>query len=502
MAGFSTEAKVGVFMLVAFAVLVYMTMQIGAFKLGGGGGYTVWAEFDDVTGLKPDSPVEMAGIVVGTVSGIELSGTKARVSIRLSDKVKLPSDSRILLRTRGMLGDRYLSVESGTASAPQLKDGQRLTRVAASADLDQVMRKLGPVIEDVKAITAALRATVATEASKRNLTETLANIRELTASLKVVVADNQRNLTRIIANMEAFTADLAKVTGGNRKDLTEIIKSFRGASAQLERSMASLARVLEKVDTGRGTVGALVNERQTIDKLNATLASLQEVMRKINEGRGTVGRLINDDTTVDRLEETLTGLADYLGQAEAWRVFVSYRTEFMFAEQNMRHELNVRLQPKADKFYLVGVVSDPLGRRSETSTTTTYTQGGVTWSLQEDQVRYGFDELLWNVQIGKRYRDVAVRGGLFSSTGGVALEYYLLDDALRLTTEIFDFRANERPRLRMFADYRFLGHFFLTAGVDDILSEYGNTTFFLGAGLTFHDDDLKLLLTSSSLPTK
>lgn len=502
MAGISTEAKVGAFMLAAFAILVFMTMQLGEFKLGGGGGYTVWAEFDDVTGLKPNSPVEMAGIVVGTVSDIQLAGTKAKVSIRLSDKVQLPSDSRIILRTRGMLGDRYLSVESGSAAAPRLKDGQRVSRVAASADLDQVMRKLGPVIEDVKAITAALRASVATEASKRNLTETLANIRELTAALKTVIADNQRNLTRIIKNMESFTRDLAQVTGSNRQDLTEIIKSFRGASVQLARSMTSLARVLEKVDSGRGTVGALVNERQTIDKINATLTSLQEVMRKINEGRGTVGRLVNDDTTVDRLEETLTGLADYLGQAEAWRVFVSYRTEFMFDEQNMRHELNVRLQPKADKFYLVGVVSDPMGRRRETSTTTTYTQGGTSWTLQEDQVSYGYDELLWNVQIGKRYRDLAVRGGLFSSTGGVALEYYLLDDALRFTTEVFDFRANERPRLRFFADYRFLGHFFVTAGVDDILSEYGNTTFFLGAGLTFHDDDLKLLLTSSSLSAR
>lgn len=181
-----------------------------------------------MTGLKPNSPVEMAGIVVGTVSDIQLAGTKAKVSIRLSDKVQLPSDSRIILRTRGMLGDRYLSVESGSAAAPRLKDGQRVSRVAASADLDQVMRKLGPVIEDVKAITAALRASVATEASKRNLTETLANIRELTAALKTVIADNQRNLTRIIKNMESFTRDLAQVTGSNRQDLTEIIKSFRG----------------------------------------------------------------------------------------------------------------------------------------------------------------------------------------------------------------------------------------------------------------------------------
>lgn len=500
MASFSTEAKVGVFMVVGLAILVYMTMQLGEFKMGGGGNYTLWAEFDDVTGLKPDSPVEMAGIVIGKVTEIQLSGARAKVGVQVNDRVKLPADSKLYLRTRGVLGDKYLSVSPGSGRAPLLADGQKLTKVGSTSDLDQVMRKLGPVIEDIKAITGTLRATIATDDTKRNLTETLANIRELTAALKVVVADNQRSLTEIVKNLQAFTGDMASVSGRNRTAVTEIIQNFRAASGQLERTMTALARVLEKVDTGKGTVGALVNERQTIDRLNKTLAALEQVMTKVNEGRGTVGRLINDDTTVERLEEALGGLNDYLGQAEAWRVFVSYRTEYLAKEHNMRHELNFRLQPKADKFYLVGIVSDPVGRRSESVSTTTYTQGGNTWTVDETQVRFGRDEMLWNLQIGKRYRDVAVRGGLFSSTGGAALEYYMFDDKLRFTAEAFDFRSDESPRVRMFADYTFLGHFFLTVGVDDIFSDYDNTSFFVGGGLTFHDDDLKLLLTSSSLP--
>lgn len=501
MAGFSTEAKVGLFVAVGFAILVYMTVQIGDFKLGAGSEYTVWAEFDDVTGLKPDSPVEMAGIVIGKVVKIELAGDKARVHMLLSDEVKLPGDSRVVLRTQGMLGDRFLSVEAGTGQAPTLGDGERVTRVGASADLDSIMRKLGPVVDDIQAITATLRASIATTASQRNLTETLANIREITAALKVVVSDNQKSLTRIVTNLDAFTGDLAKVSGSNRQAMSEIIQNFARASKHMERTMVALTGVLEKVNTGKGTVGALVNERQTIDKLNATLTSLQQVMQKINEGHGSVGRLINDDTTVERLEETLTGLADYLGQAEAWRVFLSYRAEYLTSHSNLRYELNARLQPKADKFFLLGIVSDPIGRRSETVTSTTYTQGENTWTVDESQIRFGRDEIKWNLQIGKRYRDIAVRGGLFSSTGGAALEYYLLDDDMRLTAEVFDFRADESPHLRLFADYKFLGHFFITAGVDDILSDYDNATFFLGAGITFHDDDLKMLLTSSAMPT-
>lgn len=500
MAGFTTEAKVGVFILVGLFILAYMTLQVGQFRVGREGGYEIWAEFEDVTGLKPDTPVQVAGIQIGTVEAIELSGAKARVKMRIHSDVQLPADSGVWLRTMGVLGDKYVAIVPGNQAAPKLKEGDKVTKVGEGTDLDKVIQSIGPIAEDLKAITAALRASLATPDSQRNISEALANIRELTGALKVVIADNQKNLNRIISNLESFTGDLSAISGQNREAINEIIRNFRSSSGQLERTMVALADVLGKVNEGKGTVGALVNERDTIESLNSTLASLREITAKIERGEGTLGRLVNDESTADSIENALNGISDFLGETKAWQIFVTYRGDYLFSHDYLRSELNFRLQPKADKFYLVGVVDDPQGRRYETTTDTTYTVGGQTWTVSEDEVRYGRSELKWNLQIGKRYRDLAVRAGIFSSTGGFGLDYYLMEDTLKASFEAFDFHKGDRPHLRALLDFTFFKHFYLTAGMDDFASDEDRSSFFLGAGISFHDEDIKLLLTNVPKP--
>ena len=98
----------------------------------------------------------------------------------------------------------------------------------------------------------------------------------------------------------------------------------------MQKTIASLNSVMSTVDKGEGTIGQLVNNKQTIDDLNSTLASLKEVSQKIEKGEGTIGKLVNDDTTVTKIDEALTGINDYLARADAWKVFVEYRGEYVF----------------------------------------------------------------------------------------------------------------------------------------------------------------------------
>jgi phospholipid/cholesterol/gamma-HCH transport system substrate-binding protein len=270
--------------------------------------------------------------------------------------------------------------------------------------------------------------------------------------------------------------------------------------ANLDKSTETLSLVLAKLEKGEGSLGALINERETVDTLNQTLGSLRDVTYKIKKGEGTIGRLVNDDTTVKKLDKALDGVNSMLSKADAMHVFVDWRGEYFTNENSWRSELNVRIQPKADKFYLLGVVYEPLGHRSNTYTETTYTLGDSTWTLVEDETSFGRTEVTVNAQIGKRFRDLTLRGGLFSSTGGFGIDYYLMDDKLKLSLEGFDFREEQRPRVRFAADYSFYKHFFVTVGVDNFVSEYDDTNLFLGAGMSFRDDDLKLILGSVPIP--
>ena len=84
--------------------------------------------FDQATGLKKMAPVEMAGIQIGQVEKIALDHGKARVTMLISKDVPLSQDVSALIRTRGVLGDKYVAMEPGTPSAPKLADGQQITR--------------------------------------------------------------------------------------------------------------------------------------------------------------------------------------------------------------------------------------------------------------------------------------------------------------------------------------------------------------------------------------
>jgi phospholipid/cholesterol/gamma-HCH transport system substrate-binding protein len=497
MAGVSTEAKVGIFVLMGIAILAYMTIRLGKFELGGPEGYQTWAVFDQATGLKKNAPVEMAGIQIGQVSDILLDNGKARVVMRVSQKVPLAADATAYIRTRGVLGDKYVAVEPGSPGAPKIKDGERLANAKVPTDLDQVMARIGEVADNIKDITAALKVSIGSPESTQNIRESLANLRQLTAALNKAVTGNEDRLNRIMANVDRFTGDLSQLSGENKKALTETISNFRLASAQMQTTVAALDSVVQKVDKGQGSIGALVNERKTVDDLNAVLASLRDVAQKIEQGKGTIGKLVNDDTTVTKIDEALTSINDYLARADAWKVYVTYRGDYMFKQASLRSELNVRLQPRADRFFLVGVVDDPRGRRSESDQTQTITRGGVTTVEHRNTVTYNRDDITWNLQFGKRFYDLTLRAGIFSSTGGLAADYYLFNDALKLTMEAYRFRTDARPNLRFAADYSFWRYFFVTAGVDDILSQDGDTTFFLGGGILFIDDDLKFLLTKA-----
>jgi phospholipid/cholesterol/gamma-HCH transport system substrate-binding protein len=500
MAGFSTEAKVGVFVMIGLAVLAYMALRLGKFQFSEAPGYQVWAVFDNATGIKKNAPVEMAGIQVGVVEKIELDRGRAQLTLRVQPAVRLTADSLAAIRTRGVLGDKYVALEPGGPGAPALKDGDGLATARVPDDLDQVMARVGAIADDVKDITASLKVSVASPESQEAIKESLANLRELTALLKVVVADNQKRLNRVVENVDKFAADLAQVSGESKKALSETIKKFLAVSDQLGRTITGLSSVIEKVDRGEGSLGALVNERRTVDELNSTLTSFKQIANKIDEGKGSIGKLVNDASTVTKIDEALTGINDYLTRADAWRVYMDYRGDYMFNDAALRSTVNLRLQPKADKFYVLGVVDDPSGRRTEKSTSTTYNIGGNSWQESAKTVTVDKNTPKFNAQIGKRFSDLSARAGLFSSTGGFGLDYHLWRDDLRLTFEAYDFRIDEKPHLRAAVDYSFLKYFFMTAGVDNFLSDGDSSQLFAGGGITFYDDDLKFLITNSPKP--
>jgi phospholipid/cholesterol/gamma-HCH transport system substrate-binding protein len=488
----SSEAKVGLFVLVGLLILGYMSFQVGKHTLGLKQGYTLEVLFDSAAGLDQDASVQIAGVEVGRVEAISLKDGKALVRLRITSSVKLEKDAIASIKTHGILGEKYVELHPGTRGEAYLASGEQISRTERQADIDKLLNQLGMIADDVRGVTSSLNRVLAGQAGEEAITSILTNTKDLTRNLNHVIVSNEAALRAALENTRELTGNLNRVVTQNDEKVGQVMDTLKSASREMEKTFAALSEITGGVNRGEGTLGQLVKDTATADKLNKTLASLEEVTAKINEGRGSIGKLVNDDETVRNLNEGLTGLNRYVNKAEQFRTFLSYRGEYLFDKSDAKSYLDMRIQPKEDKFYILGVVSDPRGRR----TTKDITVGGVTTRTEE----WDRDGILFNAQIGKRYKDLVLRGGLLESTGGVGIDYLTLNDKLKLSFEAFGFGKDRRAHLKAGAEYQIFKHLYLSAGWDDFVSDQDNRSIYGGFAIRFEDDDLKYMLTTTPIP--
>ncbi len=286
------EIKVGIFVLIALLGLGYLSLQLGEEKISTKKGYPVKAVFENVSGLVPGARVEMAGVEIGRVANIGLTDGKALVEMRIYEGVKIAKDAVAMVRTKGVLGDRYVEIKQGKSPEP-LPPGGMIAKTISPVDLDQVLAEVGPAIEDIRDITAGLKELLGSEEGKNNFKQMIVNIRDAAASFKEV------------------GEKLAKGEGTLGKLLTD-----EKLYVQIENLAANLNQVAEKLNKGQGTLGKLINDeelyaelKQTINTINQASATLNEIAKNIQSGKGTLGKLITDEELYTRLNETFESLS-------------------------------------------------------------------------------------------------------------------------------------------------------------------------------------------------
>lgn len=139
------EIGTGLFVLLGFAALFYLTTQLPAsgLKVRSAEGYTVTAAFDNIGDLKPGSPVSMAGVRIGQVTGIEIDPVqyKAVVRMRIQPEFsRIPEDSDASIQTQGLLGGKYIGIGPGGMDT-YLKDGSRIELTQSAIVLESLINK-------------------------------------------------------------------------------------------------------------------------------------------------------------------------------------------------------------------------------------------------------------------------------------------------------------------------------------------------------------------------
>jgi len=117
-------------------------------------------------------------------------------------------------------------------------------------------------------------------------------------------------------------ANSAELTASSSPTLQDVISSSQGSIQDLQGTIGKLNKVLDSINSGRGTVGRLVNDREMADHFAAVAANLETITNALSSGKGSAGKFINDPTlynhinsAADKLDQITTALNEGKGSA-------------------------------------------------------------------------------------------------------------------------------------------------------------------------------------------
>ncbi len=139
---YSHETVVGIFVIAGLLSVAYLTIRLGDVSFLGSKTYTLYADFESVSGLRVGNPVEVLGMEVGKVRAFAMDQDRqvVRVILRINKEVKVYDDAMASIRTSGLIGDKYVSLEAGGVG-DLLEDGETITDTQAPIEITDLIGK-------------------------------------------------------------------------------------------------------------------------------------------------------------------------------------------------------------------------------------------------------------------------------------------------------------------------------------------------------------------------
>lgn len=276
--------KLGAFVLAGTVFLILAFYFIGSKQNLFGGTFRITAKFYNINGLMKGNNVRFSGIDIGTVEAIEVvSDTSINVvmAIEKDMRVFIKKNAVASIGTDGLMGNKLVNINPGSGHSSSIAEGDEL-RTLNPLEMDDMVRTLSSTNENMKVITANLRAVT----DKFNSDNSLWNL--LTDT---VLAKNVRNA---VVSFKLTGEHTAVVTG----ELSEIVKNIKA---------------------GKGTVGTLLTDTVLSQRLQQTIVNVKaisdsvviisgnfnDISKKLKNGKGSIGALLMDTSFVHNLNQSL-----------------------------------------------------------------------------------------------------------------------------------------------------------------------------------------------------
>jgi phospholipid/cholesterol/gamma-HCH transport system substrate-binding protein len=303
----SNETKVGVLAIVTIAIGIWGYMFLKGRNIMSRE-KIIYTEFDNVKKLEESSPVLLNGYQVGVVSSISMKDDDAHrvlVAMTLKRDIKVPknavaalvSDNLMAGPTLQLFFDKPCSGPDCLESGDYIKGVTRgfLNSMATPDEIDLYLSKIrgnvGPIMDSLNYSLHQSDSEVGK--TLRDVQQTVANLRATTAALNKLMTASATGITGTVKHLEGITANLE----ASNAEIKSTLANANAFSAQLKG--------LDLQKTVGGATDAMASVKTTLSNTDKAILDLNAILNKIKSGEGSIGALLNDDKTAKQLNEML-----------------------------------------------------------------------------------------------------------------------------------------------------------------------------------------------------
>ena len=383
----SVEAKVGAFTIGGLMMLGATVLGFSDLNIGKSNDFTLYAGFKQVIGLEPQSSVRLSGVPIGKVETIGNDGGGVTVTMNLDPKVKIPKDSRVLIGSTGVMGEKFINILPSQDNGEYLQNGDYVYGTE-EAGMDSMFEGMGKTLEKVDIVLESVNKIIGDDKFQNYLLGATKNMDELMATLNKMAKDNEGNIASIISQMDS------------------VMRS-------MDASMANVEHMTANIDKFAG-------DPQTVADLKNTLKNVSETSNNVAKMAENMNKFAGDPQVAEDLKATVHNARNLTERADKMLSKVEGASEKFSS---------IKFKPSVDVLYS--------GKKSDWNT-----NFNVDVSMGKNSLNLGVEDIgdhsKLNAQVGTKFNDdVGARAGVVAGKVGAGLDFYA-GKSLKLSAEAYD----------------------------------------------------------------
>ncbi|MDR3652486.1 MAG: MlaD family protein [Paludibacter sp.] len=277
---FTREVKVGLMAFVAIFLLYFGLNFLKGIDVFSSVSY-YYAQYENIGGLVPSSPVYVKGFKVGQVEKVYYDFSKKEsfvIKISVSKDIKLPKGTEIELYDDGLMGGKAIQLiyAPTTASEQMHLPGDTIDSKVGIGLMAQLSGDLVPKIQSISTQADSLIRSVRVLVENKNLNKSMASIEQTTSNLAASSSQLKKmmntDVPQILGNVNEVTSDFKQISGNLKKI------DYAATFASINHTIANLNLVSDKLNSSEGTIGMLLNNKDLYVNLSNTASSADKLL--------------------------------------------------------------------------------------------------------------------------------------------------------------------------------------------------------------------------------